>query len=159
MQRLARGRLLQQHGGFSGRAGDPAAATPGIYRIADHRVPHVLQVHPNLVGTACVQLQPQKIDYREACHHAGIGAGGTTPRGDRHPFAVAWMATDRGIDPELGGVQVSPGQGRIASVHPPGGDRSTELSVSEIGLRHDHQSRGVAIQPVHDSGPSLGTTG
>ena len=159
MERLARGRLLQQHGGLSGRAGDPAAAAPGIDRIADYRVPHVLQVHPNLVGTACMQLQPQKVDHRELCHHPGVGAGGTTLRGDRHPFTVPWMATDRGIDPQLGGIQVSPGQSRIASVDPPGGDRRTELPVSKVGLGHDHQSRGVPVQPVHDSRPSLGTTG
>jgi hypothetical protein len=54
---------------------------------------------------------------------------------------------------------VSPGQSRITSLDPAGGNRRAELPVSEIGLGHNHQSGSVAVQPVHDSRPSLGATG
>ena len=40
------------------RAGNPTTATPVVNRIADHRVPHMLQMHPDLMGSASVQLQP-----------------------------------------------------------------------------------------------------
>jgi hypothetical protein len=75
MQRLARRRLLQQDGGLSRDAGDPAAAAPRVHRIADHRVANMLQMDANLVGTAGVQLQPEKVDDLEACHYGRVRAG------------------------------------------------------------------------------------
>ncbi len=153
---LARRRLLEQHGGLSARPGDPPASTTGIHWITYDWVAHVLQVDPNLVGSARVQLEPQKVDYLEACHHSRVGAGGTPVGRNGHALAVACMAGDRRFDPEFGGVQVSPSQSRIASLDPPSGDGGAKPAMSKIGLGHNHQSRRVSVEPVHDPRPSLG---
>ena len=60
------------------------------------------------------------------------------------------MACERRFDPEVRSVQVTPDERGIAPAHAPRGYCGTQLSMSEIGLRHDHESRGVTIQTMHD---------
>jgi hypothetical protein len=55
---LTRSRSFEQRGGLSTGAGDPSAATPGIHGITYDRVADVLEVNPDLVGTAGMQLEP-----------------------------------------------------------------------------------------------------
>ena len=54
---------------------------------------------------------------------------------------------------------MSPRQRRVGPPHPPGGDRGAEPAVREVGLGDDHESRGVAVEPVHDAGSALGPAG
>ena len=49
-------RTSDEVGSTSVRPRDPAAPTPGIYRVAHDWVTQMLQVNPNLVGSAGVQL-------------------------------------------------------------------------------------------------------
>ena len=58
------------------RTGDPAAPTTAIYRVAHDWVAHMLQVNPDLVGSAGVQLQAQQVDALESRHHRRLGPGG-----------------------------------------------------------------------------------
>ena len=58
MESLTRGRRFEQHGGPPTRTGNPAAAAAGIYRVAYDGVTDVLQVDPDLVGTAGMELEP-----------------------------------------------------------------------------------------------------
>ena len=52
-----------------------------------------------------------------------------------------------------------PGQGGIGPANPSGGDRSPQAPVGQIGLGHQHEPRGVPVQPVNDAGPPLGASG
>ena len=56
-------------------------------------------------------------------------------------------------------VEMAPRQRRVGPPHPPGGDRGAEPAVREVGLGDDHESRGVAVEPVHDAGSALGPAG
>ncbi|HKP50484.1 MAG TPA: hypothetical protein VJU17_10745, partial [Gemmatimonadales bacterium] len=52
---------LQQIGASALDPGDPAAAAASVHRVSHYRVSHVLQVDPDLVGPAGVQLQAEQI--------------------------------------------------------------------------------------------------
>jgi hypothetical protein len=69
VERLTRRRPLQQLGRFSGRAGDPPAAAAGVDRITHNRVADVLQVNPDLMSAAGMELQPEQLRDIESCHH------------------------------------------------------------------------------------------
>ena len=59
MKGLAWGRALQQVSHPARCPGDPSAAPTGIHRIANNRVSQVLQMHPNLVSPAGMELQSE----------------------------------------------------------------------------------------------------
>ena len=158
MEGLTRRSRFEQHGGLSTRTGNPAAAASRIHGITYDRVADMLQMDPDLVGAARMQLEPQEIDDLEASHNRRVGAGGPPLGGDRHAFPIANMASHGGFDPQFSRVQVSPGKGGVASPDPPSRDRRSELAVSEVGLGDDHQARGVAVQPMYDAGPPLCAT-
>ena len=56
------------------------------------------------------------------------------------------------------GVEVPPGQRRVGPPNPSGGDGGAQPAVGQVGLGDDHETRGVAIEPVHDAGPALGAS-
>ena len=63
-------------GATSVRAGDPAAPTPAVYRVPHDGVSHMLQVNPDLMGPAGVQLQSEQVHALESRHHRRFGPGG-----------------------------------------------------------------------------------
>jgi hypothetical protein len=58
MKCLPRGGALQQLGASPGSARDPPAASSGVDGVTHNRVSQMLQMHPDLVGSAGVELQP-----------------------------------------------------------------------------------------------------
>ena len=79
------------------------------------------------------------------------------PPGDhRHPLAVAGVPGQRSLDHQRAVVEVAPGQRGVRPAYPARGERRAEPPVGEIGLGHDHEARGVAVEPVHDAGSPLG---
>jgi hypothetical protein len=156
---LSRGDLLDPVGRPPLSSRDAPASTTAIHRVSHHRVSHVLQMDPYLVGATGVQLQPEEVDHGEPGHHRGLGPGGSTGGRDDHPLSIARMTRHRCIDLERTGVQVTPGQRRIGSADPPGRDGGSQPAVSHIGLGHEHETRCVTVQPVNDAGPSFGTPG
>ena len=159
VQGLPRSGPLQLLGQASGGSRDSAAPPPPVHRIPDHRVPNVLQVNPDLVGSAGVELEPEQVGNLEAGHDEGVGPGRPAGGDDRHPLAVVRVTGDGGLDPDRAGIQVSPGQRRVGPLHPPRRDGGPELPVGLVGLGHDHEARGVPVQPMHDARPPFGTTG
>jgi len=122
------------------RAGNPTAAASVVNRIADHRVPHVLQMHPDLMGSAGVQLQPEQVDHIEAGRHKGIGPGGAGAGYDRHALSVLGVPPNRSFDDERTGVEVSPGQGGVSPANPSSGDGRPQPPVGQISLGDQHQT-------------------
>jgi hypothetical protein len=88
MKGLARSDSLQLLGTPPLDAGDPAAAPATVDRIAQHRVSHVLQMHPNLMGTAGVQLQSEQIHHVEPGDHNGIRTGRSAAWRNGHPLPI-----------------------------------------------------------------------
>ena len=81
VQRLPGGGPLQRLGRPPRRPGDAPAPAPGIHRVADDGVAHVLEVDPDLVGAPGVELEPEQVGHPEAADDEGVG-----PRG--RPAAV-----------------------------------------------------------------------
>ncbi len=159
MKGLARGDPLQGLGPPASDPGDPSAASPGVDRVTHDRVPHVLQMHSDLMGAAGMELQPKQVDHVEPGHHRSVGAGLTALRRHTHSLSVALASGDRRLDADRTVVQMAPREGRIAPMHPTRRDGGTELPVGEIGLGNDHEARRVPIEPMDDSRPPFGTSG
>jgi hypothetical protein len=113
---------------------------------------------PDLMGSTGVQLEPEELGYIEPAHEGGIGAGGPAGGADDHSFPVPRVPGDRRLDADRAGVQVSPGQCRIAATDSPGGNGRPEAAVGQIGLGYDHETRSIAIQAMDDAGPSFGAS-
>lgn len=156
---LARGGPFQQLGSPPGRSRDPPAASSAVDGVSYNRVPHMFQMDPDLMGPAGEQLQPEQVNHLESRNHRSVGAGHTALRGDAHAFAVALVPCDRRLDADRSRVQMAPRQGRIAPMDPPGRDGGAELPVGQIGLGDDHETGGIPVEPVDNSGPAFGTTG
>jgi hypothetical protein len=88
MQGLAGSGTLYQIRAPPLHAGDPAAASAAVHRIPYDRVSHVLQVHPDLVSAARMQLEAEQVNHVETGHHEGVGAGGPPSGSDGHPLPV-----------------------------------------------------------------------
>lgn len=99
VERLAWRRLRDPVGGPAVGAGDAAAASAGVDGVAHHRVSHVLQMHPDLVGPAALQLEPKQFDDLEPGYDASLGLRLPSVGADRHALAVSGMAGDWSIDP------------------------------------------------------------
>ena len=78
VKRLRRGALERPPPGGGTR--DPPAAPAGIDRIAHDRVADVLEVHPDLVRPAGVELAPEQIHHTEAARDIGVGPRRPGPR-------------------------------------------------------------------------------
>jgi hypothetical protein len=63
-------------GATSVPSGDPAAPTPPVYRVPHDGVSHMLQVYPDLMGSAGVQLQSEQVHALESRHYRRFGPGG-----------------------------------------------------------------------------------
>src|SRR3954469_4392174 len=77
-------RALHQLSPAPGGSRDSAASATAIHWVAQNRVPNMLQVDPDLVGTSGVQLEPEQVNYVEAGDHAGIRPSRPPAGGDRH---------------------------------------------------------------------------
>jgi hypothetical protein len=140
MEGLSGSRPLEELGRSALGPRDPPAAASAIDRITDHRVSHVLQVNPNLVGTPGVQLQPEKIDDVEPGSHKGIGPGRAPPRRHGHALSVLRVPRQRCFDHERTGIQMAPRERRIDSADPAGCNGGPQTAVGKIGLGDDHEA-------------------
>ena len=106
VKRLTGGRALQRLRLPARRAGDPATAPAGVDRVADHRMAGMLEVDPDLMGPAGVELQPQEIHRPEAGGDKGVGPRRPARRLDRHALSVAGVPGERRLDDRGALVQV-----------------------------------------------------
>ena len=122
------------------RTGNSTAPASAVNRIADHRVSHMLQMDPDLMGSAGVQFQPEQIDHIEAGRHKGVGPGGAGAGYDRHALSVLGVPPNRSFDDERTGVEVPPGQRGVSPANPSSGDGRPKPSVGQISLGDQHQT-------------------
>ena len=103
VQGLPRGGSFDQRCLAAPCPGDPAAAATGVHRVAHHRMPQVLQVHPDLVGAAGVQLElaGDRPPSNRAITVASVRAARPGGR-NHHSLAVLRVPRDRRLDPDVG---------------------------------------------------------
>lgn len=75
MEGLARGRGIDAFRQISARPGNPARPAPGIDRIAHDRVSNMLEVDPDLMGSAGVEIGPDEVCHAEPGQDAEVGPG------------------------------------------------------------------------------------
>jgi hypothetical protein len=126
---LSRRSPLDRLGRPPGRPGDPAAPAAGVDRIADYRMPDVLEVHSDLMSAAGVELKAQEIHDLETRGDVGVGSGGAAVRGHCHPLAIGRMTRERRFDDRGAVRKMSPGERRIGAMHPPRRERGTQAPV------------------------------
>ena len=127
-----------------------AAAIDGITK---HRVPHMLGMHPDLMGASCLQaefdLRQQSAEFFHrfvVCHRPASAA-----EGDGHLQTVLAVAVEGGIDHTLLGHR-SPEQRRIAAFHRVCLQLCRQMPVGVIILGDHQQTRRVPVETVDDPG-------
>ena len=159
MKCLAGRRPLKELGDPAGSPGDPATASAGVDWITHDRVPLMLKVHPDLMGPAGVQLQPEQVYHTKPRDYRGVRPGLAALRGNTHSFAVALASCNWRVDPDRIGVEMTPDQGGVAPLHPAGSDGGAEPAVSQVGLGDDHETGRIAVETMDDSRPPLRASG
>ncbi len=149
MQGLAREGLDRLDHGRAGRRRDAEATAVGL--VANQREPDMGHVHTDLVGTAGFQLDPHMGVGAEALEHTVVADRWLAAFGYRHALAHAAVAADRGVDLATGGDHAN----HDALVD--AADRAFLQLVDQVGLRlqglgHHHQTGGVLVQAVDDTG-------
>jgi len=140
MEGLSGSSASDQIGRTSICAGDPAASTSTVDRIAHDRVTDMLQVNPKLVGSAGLELQPEQVDALEPCHHRGLGPGRPALGRDRHSFPVGRVAGDGCVNAKRRRIEVTPGKCGVSPAHPARSDCRAQPPVRLIGLCDQHQA-------------------
>src|SRR5690606_2415973 len=88
MKRLSRRQTLQLARQTPLVTGDPPVPAATIDRVAAHRMADRLQMNPNLVCAAAVQLEPQEIGRSQGCNRHNFGTSSPAILPNRHSFPV-----------------------------------------------------------------------
>src|SRR5947199_164804 len=98
VEQLPRRERLEALGRLPLRRRDAPAATEGILPVADDRVPHVREMHADLVSAPGAECHAQQLGVREPRGHAHVRDRVAAPRQHRHALAIRGMARDRRLD-------------------------------------------------------------
>ena len=77
----------------------------------------------------------------------------TAARDHRHPLPVLRIAADRCLDARRGISHLADHDRPVSPGDDPPLQLAGQLAMRLVISRHDHQARGIAVQPVHDAGP------
>src|SRR5712691_3112930 len=77
---------------------DAPAAAKGILPVAHDRVPHVGEMHTDLVGAPGAERHTQQLGLREPRGYPHMRGRVAAPRQHRHALAIGGMARDRRLD-------------------------------------------------------------
>src|SRR6266568_863023 len=158
MQQLPRRERLEALGRPPLGRRDAPAAAEGVLPVAHDRVSHVRQMHADLVGAPGAERHAQQVGLREPRGHPHVRDRVAPPPEHRHALAIRGMARDRRLDVHGALRKVAPGERRVHALDLAPLDHAREAAVREVGLRDEQQTRGVAIEAVHDPGPPFGGT-
>ena len=115
------------------RAGDPPRAPAGIHRIAHNGMADVLQMDPDLVGAAGMQLQPEELGHDEPGNDRCVGPGRAAVGLHAHALAVARVPGHRRPRWRAGSRRDGPRPGRHRSASP--GARPVPRSAADARHR------------------------
>src|SRR6266436_5840321 len=156
VEQLSRRERLETLGRLPLRRRDAAAAPERILPVAHYRVPHVGEMHANLVGAPGAECHAQQLGLREPRGHAHMCDRVAAPRQYGHAFAIRGMACDRRLDVHRALRKMAPCERGVHALDLAPLDHAGEAAVRKVGFRDQQQARGVAVEAVHDPGPALG---
>ena len=152
MQRLAI--EFTQHGNEFIRCALWWTRTTAVNRVTHQRMGNMRHVHADLVSTPGFQTQTQARMNTEMFHDAVVGYRRFTHRVYGHMRTLGWVTADRLFHRAARGHMTNRHRfiltGDFAQLQ-----RFHQASLGGNRLRHHHQTRGVFIQTVNDTG-SLG---
>lgn len=142
-----------------------ATMDAAVQRIANYRMADGAQVNANLVRAPCEDGDARESKdaakvFRGHNSSYGLATSARAPalavlcRDRRHPFSVRRISSNRFVNPAAG-LDFSPHQRDIRLVDFALPELPRELFMGGIVLRHDHETRRAAIQPMDDPGPLL----
>src|SRR5687767_12298498 len=99
-----------------------------VERIADNRMPNMLEMHANLVRTAGFETAFQQGDPVKALDHLVVGARGPAAAGHRHARARTRVAADRRVDGAVRG-RLAMHQREVGALHAAVGELRRELRL------------------------------
>ena len=158
-QRLPGHRVKQsQLHGMQGLSHQAVHRTTAVYRVAHQRVTQPGEMDANLVGASGVELASHKAQGVMPIEQlqrgpGGLGASGVQ-RKNRHAQALVGVTPDRLIDIALRHpFPAAVGQREVFAAHLARGDGTHQRIDRPSALAHQHEARGVFVQPVDNAGP------
>src|SRR5262245_41793847 len=111
------------------------------------------QMNANLVGTTRVDRHMSERQRRIQALGAGDPGDGlaTAARACRHFFPVRWIAPDWCVD-STAGLHLPPHERDVLLLDLALAKLPSELFMGRVMLGDDHQSRGAAVEAMHDAG-------
>ena len=119
--------------------------------VTKHGVAEVRQVHADLVGAARAQLgldqrrRTQPLDGTDR----GLRRLAATPGGEGAPACARSRPADRSLDEALP-VEVAGHEREVTALGGVNAELALEVLGGSVGAGQDHDSRGVAVEAVHD---------
>ncbi len=124
---------------------------PPIGGVACHRMAHVGEVDPDLVGAASLQADFYEAKLIDSLQDPIAGYRGPSPRHHRHFLPVDWMSTDGRIDGTFGRIRAAQEKSKIQLKHCPCFYLLHEAALGLFSSGYNHEAAGVFVQPVDDA--------
>src|SRR3569833_3808903 len=115
-------------------------------RVVDGR-----HVHPDLVGTAGLQLDVEQADRAERLDTVVVRHRGTAARDAGPPSVAGGVPVDRGVDGAPQRIRQALDEGVVALVDGAFLEGPLEQGVGRLALGHDHRAGGVGVETVDDA--------
>ena len=149
MQRLTREMFQRIDHGRAGSRRD--TETPAVGRIAHQWIVDVRHVYANLVGTAGFQLDPHMGVGTETFKHTVMTHRLLTAFHDRHALTLLAVTPDRRVDLATGSDDTDH-DALVDTADTAALQLGNQLGLRLDGLGNHHQTGGVLVQAVHDTG-------
>lgn len=128
--------------GWGGRA---------VNRISEHWATNRLEMDTDLVGASGLQSAADQHSRSTALDDLALCRRGLAVVIDLHANAVGGVPGDRGFDAESSLIHMPGAQSYVPALRRLVLDLAGKRSMRAISLRDQHKTRGVLVQPVHDS--------
>ena len=123
-----------------------------VGRVAHHREPQELEVHPDLVRAAGVQDRLDQRRPAQSLQHMVAGPRLTSSVViHRHALAMGGMPSNGGADFAPVARQLAAEDRLVDLLHPAGGELGGKRQVRFVVLRHDQAAAGFLVQPMDDA--------
>src|SRR5438876_562395 len=151
--RLARPRVTEREGLRMQRRPSDQWRAAAIDRVAQNRMMDVSEMDPDLVGPARSELDLEQGVAAGDAEPPELGEGVAPTGDDRHPLPVLRIAPDRSLDACRGVRNLADDDRPVRARHDPMLQLAGQFAMRVVVARHHHQSRGVTVEPVDDTGP------
>src|SRR6266545_7579604 len=139
---------------------EPELARPAVDGVARDRQVDRREMHADLVSPARLELDVEQSVPRKQLDELEVRDSLTgRVRVERMSHRLAAIAADRRLDPAAAGPRPADDERAVVALELAALHELLQAAMSFLRPRDDHQARGVAVEPVHDSGPVLVAAG